>query len=106
MCALASVTIVYLYPVEDDTMLLLNLLILTAVGVLCAYRVTGFERDEVLSNILCNRSKKTEVSTAFFIVIAAPFVVLAMAITIIAIPGVVDWAGGVLAMLRALGVHP
>jgi len=103
---LASVIIVYLYPVEADPLLLLNLLILIAIGVYSAYVTTGFERDEVLSNVLCNRPKKAQVSTAFFSFIAAPFIALAAAIMIVAIPGVVDWAGGVLAMARALGVHP
>jgi stage V sporulation protein SpoVS len=103
---LASVIIVYLYPVEADPLLLLNLVILVAIGLYSAYVTAGFERDEVLSNVLCNRPKKVQVSVAFFSFIAAPFIALAAAIMIVAIPGVVDWAGGVLAMARALGVHP
>jgi hypothetical protein len=103
---LASVIIVYLYPVEADPLLLLNLVILAAIGLYSAYVATGFEHDEVLSNVLCNRPKKVQVSVAFFSFIAVPFIALAAAIMIVAIPGVVDWAGGVLAMARALGVHP
>jgi hypothetical protein len=106
VCALASVSFVYFYPIEADPLLLLCLAILAAIGLLCAYVTTSFERNEVLSHVLCNRSKQTRVSTAYFIFIAAPFVVLAAAVSIVAIPGVVDWAGGVLAMLSALGVHP
>jgi hypothetical protein len=104
--SLASVGFVYFYPIEADPLLLLCLAILAVIGILCAYVTTAFERNEVLSYILCNRSKRAQISTAFFIFIAAPFVVLAAAISIVAIPGVVDWAGGVLAMLSALGVHP
>ena len=94
-CALASVSFVYFYPIEADPLLLLCLANLALDGQLCAYATTSFERNEVLSHVLCNRSKQTKVSTAFFIFIAAPFVVLAAAVSIVAIPGVVDWAGGV-----------
>ncbi|HMD73862.1 MAG TPA: hypothetical protein VKG05_08395 [Steroidobacteraceae bacterium] len=104
--ALASVIVVYLYPIEADTLLLLSLVILALTGLLCAVVATAFERDEVLSNVICNRPKKTQVSTAFFLFVAAPVLVLAAAIAVVAIPGVVDWAGGVIAMVRALGVHP
>lgn len=104
--ALASIIVVYLYPIEADTLLLLSLVILALTGLLCAVVATAFERDEVLSNVICNRPKKAQVSTAFFLFIAAPVLVLAAAIAVVAIPGVVDWAGGVLAMMRALGVHP
>jgi hypothetical protein len=106
MSALASVIIVYLYPIESDPLVLLNLAILVCIGIFSAYKTTSFERNEVLSNILCNRPRKLEVSTSFFLFIAAPFIALAAAIVIVAIPGVVDWAGGLLAMLGALGVHP
>lgn len=104
--ALASVIVVYLYPIEADTLLLLSLVILALTGLLCAVVATAFECDEVLSNVICNRPKKAQVSTAFFLFIAAPVLVLAAAIAVVAIPGVVDWAGGVIAMMRALGVHP
>jgi hypothetical protein len=106
MSALASVIIVYLYPIESDPLVLLNLAILVCIGIFSAYKTTSFERNEILSNILCNRPKKLEVSTSFFMFIAAPFIALAAAIVIVAIPGVVDWAGGLFAMLGALGVHP
>jgi hypothetical protein len=36
---------------------------------------------------------------------ASPFIALAGAVAIVSVPGVIDWAGGLLAMLRALGVH-
>ena len=106
LCAFASVTIVYLYPIEADTLLILNLVILALAGILCAYLAVVFEREEVLSNIVCNRPKKTQVSAGLFSFIASPFVALAAAIALIGVPGVVDWAGGLFAMLRSLGIHP
>jgi hypothetical protein len=106
ICALASVMIVYLYPIEADTLLIMNLAMLALTGVLCAYMAVVFEGDEVLSNVLCNRSKKTQVSVGLFGFIAFPFIALAVAVAIIGVPGVVDWAGGLLAMLRAFGFHP
>jgi len=106
LCAFASVAIVYLYPIEADTLLVLNLVILALSGILCAYLAVVFEREEVLSNIVCNRSKKTQVSVGLFSFIASPFVALAAAIALIGVPGVVDWAGGLFVMLRSLGIHP
>ena len=105
-CALTSVLIAYLYPIEADTLLLLNLLLLAGTGGFCAYVTVVFERDEVLSNVLCDRSKKTEFSIPYFTAICLPFVVLTIAVAVVEIPGVVDWAGGWIAMLRSLGLHP
>jgi hypothetical protein len=106
VCALASVLIVYLYPIEADTLLIINLAILALTGVVCAYLAVVFEGDEVLSNVLCNRPKKTQMSVGLFGFIAFPFIALAVAVAIVGVPGVVDWAGGLLAMLRAFGYHP
>ena len=78
----------------------------TLAGILCAYLAVVFEREEVLSNIVCNRPKKTQVSVGLFTFIASPFVALAAAIALIGVPGVVDWAGGLFVMLRSLGFHP
>jgi hypothetical protein len=106
LCAFGSVAIVYLYPIEADTLLVLNLIILALAGILCAYLAVIFEREEVLSNIVCNRAKKTQVSMGLFSFIASPFIALAAAIALIGVPGVVDWAGGLFVMLRSLGIHP
>jgi hypothetical protein len=106
LSAFASVGIVFLYPIEADTLLMLNLLILTLTGLICAYLAVMFERDGVLSNIVCNRPQKAEFSFGLFAFIAMPFVVLSVAIALIEIPGVVDWAGGLFVMMRSLGVHP
>ncbi len=105
LCALVSVTIAYLYPIEADSLLVLNLGLLAATGVLSAYLAVQFECDEVLSYVLCNRPKKAQISIGLFTYVASPFVALAAAAAIVGVPGVVDWAGGLYAMLRALGIH-
>jgi hypothetical protein len=100
------VGIVFFYPIEADTLLILNLLILALAGLLCGYLAVVFERDGVLSNVVCNRPQKAEISVGLFSFIASPFVALAVAIALVEIPGVVDWAGGLFAMVRTLGIHP
>ncbi len=105
ICTLVSVTIAYLYPIEADILLVLNLVLLATTGVLGAYLAVQFECDEVLSFVLCNRPKKAQISIGLFTYMASPFIALAGAVAIVSVPGVIDWAGGLLAMLRALGVH-
>ena len=58
LSAFASVGIVFFYPIEADTLLILNLLILALAGLLCGYLAVVFERDGVLSNVVCNRPQK------------------------------------------------
>ncbi len=105
ICTLVSVTIAYLYPIEADILLVLNLVLLATTGVLGAYLAVQFECDEVLSFVLCNRPKKPQISIGLFTYMASPFIALAGAVAIVTVPGVIDWAGGLLAMLRALGMH-
>lgn len=106
LSAFASVGIVFLYPIEADTLLILNLLILALAGLLCAYLAVVFERDGVLSNVVCNRPQRAQISIGLFSFIASPFVALAAAIALVEIPGVVDWAGGLFVMMRTFGIHP
>jgi hypothetical protein len=40
--------------------------ILALAGILCAYLAVIFECEEVLSNIVCHRAKKTRVSVGLF----------------------------------------
>jgi hypothetical protein len=104
-CALASVGGVYLFPIEADPLLLLNLLLLVGIGAVAALAATTFERDALLSNVLCNRSAPRKFSTQLFVFISVPFVALALALAIAQVPGVVDWGGGILQLLGALGLH-
>jgi hypothetical protein len=106
LSACASIGIVFLYPIEADSLLILNLLMLALAGMLCAYFAVVFECDGVLSNIVCNRPQRAEISIGLFSFIASPFVALAAAIALVEIPGVVDWAGGLFVMVRTLGIHP
>jgi hypothetical protein len=100
------VGIVFFYPIEADTLLILNLLILAVAGLLCAYLAVVFERDGLLSNVVSNRPQKPQISVGLFSFSASPFVALAVAIALVEIPGVVDWAGGLFVMVRTLGIHP
>jgi hypothetical protein len=105
LCAVASVGIVYLFPIESDLLLALNLLILVAAGALAGYTAMTCESDGVMSNVLCGRCKKVKLSIALFGFVAAPFVALAIAIGIANIPGVLDWSGGLITLLESLGLH-
>jgi len=105
LCTLASVGCVYLFPIEADQLLLLNLLILAVLGVATGYVASAFERDELLCNVLCNRGSGRQFSVPLFACIAIPFLVFALAIAIANVPGVVDWGGGLLQLLKTLGVH-
>ena len=66
LCALASVCAAYLFPIEADPLLIWNLGVLIVHALLAGYVATAFERDGVLSNILCNRPKKAEFSASLF----------------------------------------
>jgi hypothetical protein len=106
LCALASVCAAYLFPIEADALLMWNLAVLVVHALLAGYVATSFERDGVLSNILCNRPKKGEFSASLFTYAALPFFALGFAIAVSQVPGVVDWGGGILALLGAIGFHP
>jgi hypothetical protein len=105
LCMLASVGAAYLFPIEADRLLLLNLLILAALGVAAGYIATVFERNELLCYVLCNRAPGRHFSAPMFVCIAIPFLILALAIGIASVPGVGDWGGGLLNLLKTLGVH-
>jgi hypothetical protein len=105
LCALASVAIVYLFPVESDPLLMLNLILLVVAGLSAGYMATTFEGDGVMSNVLCNRPKQPKLSIVLFAFAAVPFAALAVAIAVARLPGVVDWSGGLIELLERLGLH-
>jgi len=105
LCTLASVGAAYLFPIEADRLLLLNLLILAALGATAGYIANAFERNELLCYVLCNRAPGRHFSAPMFACIAVPFLILAVAIGIANVPGVVDWGGGILELMKKLGVH-
>jgi hypothetical protein len=106
LCALASVCAAYLFPIEADALLMCNLAVLVVHALLAGYVATSFERDGVLSNILCNRPKEGKFSASLFTYAALPFFALGLAIAVSQVPGVVDWGGGILALLGAIGFDP
>ncbi|HEY6124982.1 MAG TPA: hypothetical protein VIV63_10030 [Steroidobacteraceae bacterium] len=106
LCASASVCAAYLFPLEADALLLWNLLVLVVHALLAGYVATAFERDGVLSNILCNRPKEAKFSASLFTYAALPFFALGFAIAVSQVPGVVDWGGGLLVLLGAIGLGP
>jgi hypothetical protein len=105
VCTLASVGAVYLFPIEADRLLLLNLLMLIALGIAAGYMATSFQRNELLCTVLCNRLKGRRFSAPLFACICIPFLVFAVAVAIANVPGVVDWGGGLLQLLKTLGIH-
>ena len=105
LCTLASVGAVYLFPIEADRLLLLNLLMLAALGVTAGYIANAFERNKLLCYVLCNRPPGRQFSAPMFACIAVPFLIFALAIAIANVPGVVDWGGGLLELWKKLGVH-
>jgi hypothetical protein len=86
---------VYLFPVSGaDAFILFNLGVLALTGVFAGHTAMSFERNDVMSNLLCNRSAKMEWSGTLFNYIAVPFLVLAIVIAITQIPGVINLGGG------------
>jgi hypothetical protein len=106
LCASASVCAAYLFPLEADALLMWNLFVLLVHALLAGYVATSFERDGVLSNILCNRPREAKFSASLFTYAALPFFALGFAIAVSQVPGVVDWGGGLLALLKAVGIGP
>ena len=92
---LAVTGFVYLFPVSGaDAFILFNLGVLALTGVFAGHTAMSFERNDVMSNLLCNRSAKMEWSGTLFNYIAVPFLVLAIVIAITQIPGVINLGGG------------
>ena len=106
LCAFASMIAVYLFPIEADPLLIFNLLLFVGVGAVAGLAATTFERDELLSKVLCNRHAPRKFSTVLFVFASVPFLALALGCGIAQVPGVVDWGGGILQLLGALGLHP
>ncbi len=100
LATIASSGIVYLYPVSRATLLIaLNLISLLIAGVYSAFKTLQFEGDIILSNVLCNRSQKKKWSMPLFVFIIIPFLVIAIALGIQQIPGVLTMGNGLLGAL-------
>jgi len=96
LTSLTATALVFVFPISDgDGLLLLNLGILTLSGIFSGLVTIRFETDEVLSWVLCNRERKAEFSLPLFGYVAFPFAILAVAIAIADIPGVLNWGGSI-----------
>jgi hypothetical protein len=105
ICSLAVAAFAYCFPVTgSDWFVLLNVLILAAAGLFAGHSATELERNEVLSNLLCNRGAKLEVNSSLFRYVAFPFVLLAVMLAIMSVPGVMSWGDGIFkALLNLVG---
>jgi hypothetical protein len=95
LSVIASSAIIYLFPVSQDiNLILINVGTLVIVGLYSAYNAVQFETNGVLSNVLCNQPEKANWSLGLFGYIIIPLVVLALVITVMQVPGVLDFGGG------------
>jgi len=103
--SLAVAAFAYCYPVTgSDWFVLFNLILLAATGLFAGHSATELERDEALSNLLCNRTAKLEANSSLFRYIAFPFVLLAVMLAIMNVPGVMSWGDGIFkALLNLVG---
>jgi hypothetical protein len=96
LTTLAATGLAYAFPITDgDGLLLINLVTLTLTGLFAGFITMRFETDKVLSRILCNRDEKAKFTLPLFGYVAFPFAVLAIAIAIADIPGVLSWSGSI-----------
>jgi hypothetical protein len=104
-CSLAAISCLYLFPASgSNAFALFNVALVLIVGLFAGYTAMTFERDEVMSNVLCNRPKKIEFSATLFTYTAFPFIVLALCLAIVQVPGVLDWSEGLFrSLLNATG---
>ncbi len=87
----------YAWPISArDGLLLVALgyLLLGAFGF--CYALIWCERNEALSRLLSNTSGRTDISWTFISAFLTPFVILALAIVVLEMPGVMQWGGGLI----------
>ena len=102
---LALVLVVYEFPAPGaDNFLLLGLVLMLLAGLITAYSVISLERSKWISRVLCNTSERVEFSWTYFAYLLAPVLLLAIAIAIVELPGVLVWGNGVMSLLRYIGL--
>ncbi|MBO9662898.1 hypothetical protein [Dokdonella sp.] len=101
------VLLIYSYPVPSrDLLLLITMGIMVATSLFCVMAAIYFERDSILSRILCDRAGGIQWSWTFVITLVLPFLLLAIMILIAEVPGVREWTGSYLApVLKLLGFN-
>jgi hypothetical protein len=106
LSCLASVMLVYYYPVPGrDGFLTMNMALMTVGAILFAVFTLRLERNAIASRLLCDRGESFKWSFGMINVIALPFILIAIAATISEVPGVREITGNFLVpVLRLLGV--
>jgi hypothetical protein len=99
------VIVVYAFPAPGaDNFLLLGLALMILAGLITAYAVTSLERSKCISRVLCDTSAKVEFSWTYFAYLVSPVLLLALAVAILEMPGVLVWGNGLMAMLKYIGL--
>jgi hypothetical protein len=89
LSCLASVMLVYYYPVPGrDGFLTMNMALMMVGAVLFAVFTLRLERNAVASRLLCDRGESIKWSFGMINAIALPFILIAIAATISEVPGV------------------
>jgi hypothetical protein len=105
LSCLASVMLVYYYPVPGrDGFLTMNMALMTIGAILFAVFTLRLERNAIASRLLCDRGESFIWSFGIINVIALPFILIAIAATISEVPGVREMTSNFLVpVLRLLG---
>ena len=105
LSCLASVLLVYYYPVPGrDGFLTLNMALMIVGAVLFAAFTIRLERNAIVSRLLCDRDESIKWSFGMINAIALPFVLIAIATMVSEVPGVREITSDfVLPALRLLG---
>ena len=106
LSCLAGVVLVYYYPVPGrDGFLTLNMVLMVITALLFAVMTIRLERNEIASRLICDRDKNVRFSFGMLNIIALPFVLIALAITVSEVPGVREATGSWISpLLNLLGL--
>jgi hypothetical protein len=105
LSCLVLVLVVYAFPAPGaDNFLLLGLALMILAGLITAYSVTSLERSQCISRVLCDTSATIEFSWTYFAYLLSPVLLLAIAVAILEMPGVLVWGNGLMAMLKYIGL--
>lgn len=100
LSSLSVVLIGYLYPVTDrDLYLLFALLLMLLTSTLIIYAVIALERLPAVSRLLCNSPKGLELNWPVLASIGSPLLILLAVLLVMEVPGVLEWSGGLVALL-------
>ena len=105
LSCLVLVIVVYAFPAPGaDNFLLFGLAMMILAGLIMAYAVTSLERSKCISRVLCNTSETIEFSWTYFAYLLSPALLMAIAVAILEMPGVLVWGNGLMAMVKYIGL--